>query len=57
MLKKHRASRIIGTVRDTGGAPLAAAVVDIPALHMRVHADSTGRFRISLRAKPGAMSW
>ena len=44
---------IIGTVRDTGGAPLAAAVVDIPALHMRVHADSTGRFRISLRARPG----
>ena len=44
---------ITGTVRDIGGAPLTAAVVDIPALNVRVHADSTGRFRISLRARPG----
>src|SRR5258708_14264833 len=48
---------IIGTVRDTGGAPLAAAVVDIPPLHMRVHADSTDRKSTRLNSSHQIISY
>ena len=44
---------ITGTVRDSAGSPLSVAAMTIPELTLRVAADSTGRFRVTVRAPPG----
>ncbi len=44
---------ISGVIRDSGGAVLTFGFVYIPALRLRVQADSTGHFRVPLRVKPG----
>jgi len=44
---------ITGVIGDNAGMALTAARLTIPDLHVVVKADSTGRFQVRVRAKPG----